>query len=635
MLEVHCIPLYAAASGAVETVLAVARPPLATLDAMTAGVESATGGAQRLGAELIASYLQLESVPYAFAVCGHGNIGLLDAFHDGASGVRVVSMHREDAAGFAADAFFRVAGRPVATITSCGPGSANLTVALGCAFLDSSAVLAITGNVPTTQFNRGPFQELGRHYQADFPSSIRPYVKRSFQATRAEMLPLVLRRAFALMLHGRPGPVNIDVPLDVFRERTSEPLLLPEDWRAGVRDVGAGDPVAVDTAAALLASAERPLIVAGQGVLLAGASERLIALVDATGIPVVTSPNGKGAIDERARHALGAVGRNGTFPANQAARVADVILALGTGFDDRATSAWEPGSTYSIPPTRLIQVDVDPSELGANYPVEVGIAGDAGLVLDQLAEAIAERRRLWADDLAPWHEAVASWQEIWSAETSRPYADGPGIDPRALVHVLREELPVDATVLADVGVHHNWLVQHWQTTGPRTLLQSWGYAAMGFGVAGAIGAKLAAPDRPAVAVCGDGGFLMTAHAVATAVEYELPIVWVVWNNGGYISIRDQQRAYFDGREIATSFRRESTGELHSADFAMLGKSMGARGTRVEARAELAQALRDALAHDGPTVIEAAVPSDIYPAATGGWTLPPLPPSRPTFEPETG
>lgn len=586
-------------------------------------------GEERLGAELIVDYLALERVPYAFTVCGHGNIGLLDAFRDG-EGTKLVSMHREDAAGFAADAYFRVTGRPVATITSCGPGSANLPVALGAALMDSSAFLAISGNVPTSQFNRGPFQELGRHYQADFPSSVRPYVKRSFQPTRPEMLPLALRRAFSLMLLGRPGPVNIDVPLNVFRESTDEPLPLPEDWRHGASGPPAGDAAAVDAAAALLAAAERPLIVAGQGVLLSEASTALLEFAKAAGIPVATSPNGKGAIDERSALALGALGRNGTFPANEAARRADVILALGTGFDDRSTSAWEPGLTYSIPPARLIQVDIDPAELGANYPVEVGVTGDAQVVLHQLAEALSERRRPWPEALTPWHAMIAGWREQWQIESRRPYERGGGLDPRAVIAALRSSLPDEAIVLADVGVHHNWLVQHWETRGPRTLLQSWGFAAMGFGVAGAIGARLAAPDRPTVAVCGDGGFLMTAHAVATAVEYGLPIVWVVWNNTGYISIRDQQRAYFGGREIATSFRLERTGELHSVDFAALAVAMGAAGTRAGSAEELQRCLAEALRRDGPSVIDVDVARDISPAATGGWTLPPLPPSLPTF-----
>src|SRR5919112_2774924 len=304
------------------------------------------------GAEILLEYLIKEGVPYFFGRCGHGNLGLLDAAYDRRDRIKTVSVHHEAAAGFMADAYYRVAHRPVATFTSCGPGSANLPVAIASALQDSSAFLAITGNVPTSQFNRGPFQESGRHYQADFPSVMRPYVKRSFQATRAEQLPLMVRQAFSTMLQGRPGPVHLDVPLNVFAEEAEVEIPEPHDWRANVASHAAGDPAAVERALDLLLTAERPVIVAGHGVELAEASSELASFAEEFGIPVAHTPLGAGVIDARSPLCIGATGRNGTSVANQATRNADVVLALGTRFDDRATSSWLPGYTYRIPPTQ-------------------------------------------------------------------------------------------------------------------------------------------------------------------------------------------------------------------------------------------------------------------------------------------
>jgi acetolactate synthase-1/2/3 large subunit len=318
------------------------------------------------GAAYIADFLVRQQVPYVFGLCGHGVLGLLDGLFDRQTEIKTVSVHHEAVAAFMAEGYFRIAGKPVATYTSCGPGSANIVVAVAAAFADSSAMLNITGNVPTSQWNRGPFQETGRYFQGDFVNVLRPYVKRSFQPTRPEMLPLALRQAFALMTNGRPGPVHLDVPLNVFVEPVDERSAEREDhWPEARWSAPAGDPRAIAEAARLLAEAECPVIVAGHGVELSRAEAALVAYAEAMSIPVATTPFGKGVFDARRPLSLGVTGRNGPYMANAACRNADVILALGTRFDDRATSAWLPGLTYRIPPTRLIHVDIDPNESDA------------------------------------------------------------------------------------------------------------------------------------------------------------------------------------------------------------------------------------------------------------------------------
>jgi acetolactate synthase-1/2/3 large subunit len=580
------------------------------------------------GAELIAEYLISEKVPYVFGLCGHGIVGLMDALEQRADRIRMIGVHHEQVAGYMADAYYRVAHRPAATFTSCGPGSVNLAIALACAMMDSSALVALTGNVPTPQWNRGPFQETYRHHQADFPSVIRPYVKRSFQVPRAEMLPLALRQAFKTAATGRPGPVNVDVPLDVFVEDapgTAVPN--PDDWWHGIDRRSGPSPETARRVLDLLAGAERPVFLVGNGAVLSEASAEIRRLAELLGAPVANTPQGAGLLPADHPLAVGVVGRNGTYSANQATRQADVLLALGARFDDRVSSGWIPGYTFTIPPTRLVQVDIDPEEIGRNYPVHLGVTADVKTFLRAVL-ALAESGGLRHGHDA-WRSQVAAWQQDWVQFNARRYRpDAMPIQPEHLVRTLRQVVPRDAIVLADVGVHHNWLVQQWPVYQPQTLLQSWGFAAMGFAVGGVLGAKLAAPDRRAIAVCGDGGFLMTSNAVATAVEYGIPATWVVWNNSGYVSIRDLQKGAF-GKETTTMFQREATGEPFSPDYAMLARACGADGIRVTAPGELGDALAAAVRSERPTVVDVAV--DVTPpVATGTWQLPPLAHPEPNY-----
>ncbi|HVA94057.1 MAG TPA: thiamine pyrophosphate-binding protein [Candidatus Dormibacteraeota bacterium] len=579
------------------------------------------------GGAYIADFLVQQKVPYVFGVCGHGILGLLDGLFDRRDEIKAISVHHESAAGFMAEAYFRITQKPAATYTSCGPGSANLILAIAAAFSDSSAMLNITGNVPTGQWNRGPFQETGRYFQGDFVNVLRPYVKRSFQPTRADMLPLALRQAFALMTNGRPGPVHIDVPLNVFVEPVDEKAAdRDKDWPLTEYSRPVASPAAVEQALRLLRGAERPVIVAGHGVELSNAEPELLAFAEAFRIPVATTPFGKGVFDPRHPLSLGTTGRNGSYPANAACRNADVILALGTRFDDRATSAWLPGFTYNIPPSKLIHVDIDPTEIGRNFRPEMGIVSDAKLMLQQLLAAPSA-----AIHHDAWLERIAGWRKRWEAAVVPPRtSDAIPIRPERAVADLRRVVPEDGIVLCDVGLHHNWLVAEYEAWKPRTFLQTWGFASMGFAVAGSVGAKLAAPDKPVVALCGDGAFMMNNTAVLTAVEYQIPVVWVVWNNIGYCSIRNQQSGYFGkGREIAVSFT-DPSGNLFSADYAMLARSMGAEGHTVEKAADLAPQLEAAIRSGRPTVLDVRIDRETPMLATGSWDLPPLPHPMPNF-----
>jgi acetolactate synthase-1/2/3 large subunit len=578
------------------------------------------------GGQMIVDYLVQERVPYLFGLCGHGNISFIDALYERAAEIRTLSVHHESVAGFMADVYYRVAGRPVGTFTSCGPGSANLPISLANAFFDSVPFLAVTGNVPTSQFNRGAFQETYRHHQADFPSTVRAYCKRVFQPTRADMMPVAVRQAWKTMLTGRPGPVVLDVPFDVFKEETELEAPRAAEWNANVSSRCGADPEGVERAVDMLLGAERPLILVGQGVKYGGATRELTALAERLQLPVAWSASGVGAVDARHPLALGLVSRSGSYQANHAARQADVLLALGVRFDDRTSSSWIPGYSFSIPPTKLIHVDIDPDEIARNYPVALGLMADVRTFVRQVVGEL-DRRRL-PHEVAPtrpaWLRAIADYRREWERFVAPGFVeDSTPIPPQRAAHEIDKALPEHAILVSDIGVHHNWLVQFCHPRRPDSLVGSMGFGAMGFGVAGVLGAKLAAPERPCVSVCGDGAFLMHASVLGTAVEYGIPAVWVVWNNCAYASIRGLQRGYLGGRELVTEFRHPGTGEPYSPDFAAMARAAGVEGLRVEKAAELGEAIEQAIRAERPYLIDASIAGDANPGGAGVWELPGL------------
>ena len=580
------------------------------------------------GAELITEYLIRSRIPYVFGICGHGNVGMLDALYDARDRIKLVSPRHEQVAGHMADAYFRVRHEPVATLTSCGPGSANIVMPLAVALSDSSALLAITANVPTSQFNRSPFQEVNRHYQADLVNVIRPVVKRSFQPTRVDMLPLALRQATTTMLSGRPGPVNVDVPYNVFQE-ADDVELPPAAPPFGTQRSGAS-PGQVAAALEMILQSKRPVFFVGHGVTLSEASAELTETAHKLGVPVIASPNGFGCLDMTDPLSLGFIGRNGAYPANEAGRRADLVIAVGARFDDRSASSWLPGYSWNFPHCKLIHVDVDPDEIGRNYPPDLGILADARTFLRQLLTEL-ERRPAKRDALKDWHTDIEQWQADWETYTRPNFAiHASPIRPERVVADCQAVLPETAILACDVGVNHNWYMQFWKARRPQTMLNSWGFSGMGFGTAGALGAKLAAPERPVVAIAGDGCFTMVPHVLCTAVEYDIPVVWLIWNNFSWASIRDIQYGMFGGREIGTAFYRGSNNTPYNPDFAAWARAAGAEGVTVAKSEDLRGALEHAIASNKPFVLDVHVDANVHPPATGAWQLPPTPYNEPVF-----
>ncbi|HTE75165.1 MAG TPA: thiamine pyrophosphate-binding protein [Xanthobacteraceae bacterium] len=583
------------------------------------------------GAELITEYLIANGIPYVFGICGHGNVGLLDPLYQARDRIKLISPRHEQVAAHMADAYFRVRHEPVATLTSCGPGSCNIIMPLACALSDSSALLAITANVPTSQFNRSPFQEINRHYQADFVNIVRPVVKRSFQPTRVDMLPLALRQAMTAMLSGRPGPVNLDVPFNVFQEE--DEVEVPASAAPLNAQRSGASPEEVSRAFAMILAARRPVIFIGHGVTLSEASRELTEFTKTLGIPVISSPNGMGCIDMVDPLSLGFIGRNGAFPANEAGRRADLVIAIGARFDDRSASSWLPGYSWNFPNTKLIHVDIDPAELGRNYPPDLPLAADARTFLRQLLTELEQRGADHATRSAtkPWLAEIAEWRAAWDEFVRPNFAlHSSPMRPERVVADCQSVIPPDGIICCDVGVSHNWYMQFWKARRPQTMLNSWGFSGMGFGAAGALGAKLAAPDRPVVAVTGDGCFTMVPHVLCTAVEYNIPVVWVIWNNFGWVSIRDIQLGMFGGREHGTMFHQGANKKPYNPDFTAWAKASGVDALTVSKSEDFAGALEHAIRANKPFVLDVHVDAEVRPPSTGAWQLPPTPHKEPVF-----
>ena len=586
-----------------------------------------TGSNEMRGTDIIAEYLIKEKVPYILGYAGHGAIGLLDGLYKQTDRIRHISPRIEQAGGFMADVYYRLTGQPLAVYTSTGPGPMNMMISVANAFYDCSAFFLITGQVPTTQFNTGALQDDYR-YHGDMSSMFAPIVKKSWRIRKVEDLVKALPDAFSMMRSGRPGPVHFDMPYDLYMRTAPvsapDPNAHPLNWRTTVADE------TIEKALNLLTSSQRPLILAGGGVRVARAYEELKALAEQLEIPVYTSFMGKSALPSDHRLNLGVAGVWGEYPATEAARSADVILAIGARFNDLHTGSWIPGYVYNIPPTRLIQVDIDPDEIGRNYPVEIGIVGDAKAFLAQAARiARAKGNRLGYG--SPWLKEIEGWRADWRnfCEPFERSSEVP-IEPRRMMADMNKISPPDTVMVDDVGNCQVWSEQYWKPKAPGLHLTAGGFAAMGFGVAGVMGARLARPDSPCVTLCGDGGFMMMSHVIATSVEYNLPAVWVLQNNYAIGCIRDLQRFYHDGREIGTSFVNERTGKLWNPDFAKMAEAMGGRGIRVEHPDQFGDAYREAIRSDIPTVIDVVINRDTTMPVIGTWQMPPIPEVQPTF-----
>jgi acetolactate synthase-1/2/3 large subunit len=575
------------------------------------------------GGEIVAEYLIKESVPYAVGIPGHGNLGLVDALKDRQDRISVIQVRHEQSAAHLADGYFRACGKPLAVFTSIGPGAANLAIGAATAFVDSTAMVIFTGETHSYSYGRGIFQEIERHVWADFYNMMRPIVKRTWNVTRTDQLQRVLPDAFRWALTGRPGPVHMTLPMDIQADAVEIEIPDPAKRRPFGRI--RADPDRILEAAKLVVKSQRPVIVAGGGVILADGSEELVSLAEYIGSPVITTFMGKGAIPED--HPLTAFygGAKGSDVGNKITREADVIIAVGCRFSDQSTSSYRPAVTYSIPPTKLIHIDIDPAEIGKNYPTDVGIVGDAKTALMDLLEAIRRLAQKKEYETSTYFRELTKARDNWLAKIKGLQKTvGGKITLSLFLKELRESLNRKTILVGSAGHPQAQLFQEFPVYEPRTHISSGGFSTMGWCIPAALGAKLARPDRPVVSIGGDGDFFMCGHELATAVQHDIQIIHCLVNNQMFGSIRDLQIDKFGkGRDYATEFIDKS-GKRYTPDFVKIAEAYGCNAERVEKPGELKNAIKESMESGKPSVIEAMVAIE-HPysegLSTGWWDVP--------------
>jgi acetolactate synthase-1/2/3 large subunit len=569
---------------------------------------------KKLISEQLVKYLEDRGVEYLFGLCGHTNIAVLAAMKD--SKLKFVNTRHEQIAAHIADGYARAKKTTAVVLSHLGPGLTNASTGVANAALDSIPMVVIAGDIPSHYYGKHPHQEVNLHGDAQQSEIYRPFVKRVWRVERPDLFPEILSKAFQLAESGRPGPVLISVPMDIFSMEVDTRLFerLAHHTTA-LSKPSIDDPTAERIIRTLMA-AERPVIYAGGGVLLADAADELRAFAEHLSIPVAHSLMGKGALPDDHPLTLGMTGFWGTKFVNDQCLNADWVVGLGTSFKEADCSSWEPEFTFSFPPSKLIHVDIDSNEIGRNFPAEIGVVADLKMAL-QVLTRVARRLLPEGRSNAALLDRIADYRAEFVAGNRELVAkDVYPLQPERILATVRKVLPRDAIITTDVGWNKNGVGQQFPVYTPGSILTPGGYATMGFGAPAAIGAKLACPDRVVVALVGDGGFGQNPSVLATAVEMGVPVVWVVMNNGAYGTIAGLQMAHY-GTTIGCIFRCGD--EAYSPDFAAIARAYGAEGAKISTAAEFEDVLQRAVASKRPFVIDVAMLNNPVPTA-GHWNI---------------
>ncbi len=575
------------------------------------------------GGEIVVEYLINQGVPYVAAIPGHGCLGLVDALLKRRRRISLIQCKQEMSGVHLADGYYRVTKKPLAVITSIGPGAINTAIGAATAYVDSTAVMIITGSTHTYMRGRGVLQEIERTQDSNFARMMEPVTKRCWRVDTVDQVPTVMHRAYNLMMTGRRGPVLIDMPMDVQCDSVEAHIPGQKDHLPD--GSAAGDAQSVREAARLLSGAKRPVILAGGGVAAGGAEKVLVEFAEALGAAVITTMQGKGCFPED--HPLYAwhAGSKGTTCGNYLAAHADVLLAVGARFADETASSYRHGVSFSIPPTKLVHIDIDPSEIGKNYPVEVGITGDARMTLEALLDELKPEVEGRNYMRLPYFADILKAKEKWTRHVRRLQKSGrvPVTISRALKEI-RDFLRPDAFVVTGSGNSQAQILQEFPFFEPGTFVTTGGFSTMGFSLPAALGVKLAHPKRQVAAVVGDGDFMMTMQEMHTAAQLGVDVLIIVLNNQGWISIKDLQMGALGARRgFGTDFL-DSRGDLYSPDFKACAEAFGLHGERVNKAEEIRAALSRAHSSGGPSLVEIIVNRD-YPysgsPAVGWWDVP--------------
>ncbi|MEE8322228.1 MAG: biosynthetic-type acetolactate synthase large subunit [Candidatus Bathyarchaeia archaeon] len=549
------------------------------------------------GAQAIIEALKKEKVNHIFGISGGAVLPIYDVLYD--AEIRNILAKHEQCAGHMADGYARVSGLPGVCIATSGPGATNLVTGIANAYMDSSPVVSITGQVTRAAIGKDAFQE------ADIVGITTPITKYVTQVKRTEDIPKVFKTAFYIATSGRPGPVLVDVPKDIQQHSTDFEFHDSITLR-GYKPRDNPHPVQVKRAAEMLVKAEHPMILAGGGVIISNASRDLLKLAELMMLPVATTLMGKGSIPETHPLSLGMVGMHGMAQANTLILESDVLLAVGARFSDRTTARVD----GFCPDTQIIHIDIDSAEIGKNVKIDLPIVADAGKTLREIYKLVVKKEM--TNEKSPWHSRIQQVREHYTSELER---DSQSITAPAIIRSLRALLPNNAIIATEVGQNQMWAALHFQSLEPRTFLSSGGLGTMGFGFPAAIGAKVAKPDVPVVDIAGDGSFIMSAQELATSVLEEIPVIVVVLNNSMLGMVAQWQRIFYN--------RRYSGTMLHdSPDFVKLAEAFGAQGIRIGSLDEFSQAVKNGLTSDVTTVIDVPISPEenVYPMIPSGKTL---------------
>jgi acetolactate synthase-1/2/3 large subunit len=546
------------------------------------------------GSEMLLRSLLLEGVECVFGYPGGAVLYIYDAMHGNPDFRHLLTRH-EQGAIHAADGYARSTGKVGVCIATSGPGATNLVTGIATAYMDSVPLVIITGNVPTSAIGTDAFQE------ADITGITMPITKHSYLVRDVRELPRIVHEAFHIANTGRKGPVLIDIPKDVSAQ--TAPFIWKEEINLrGYNPTVMPNKLQVERLLKAIEQSERPVILAGAGVIHAGASEELMEFVRKTKIPVVTTLLGLGGFPSGHEMWIGMPGMHGCYAANKALQGCDLLISIGARFDDRVTMKVQ----GFAPHAKIAHIDVDPAEIGKTVPTEIPCVGDIKVVL-QLAAQKAKPAKS-----AQWLETIRDWKQ------SHPLAYRPSdteIKPQFVVEMISETTKGEAIITTDVGQHQMWVAQYYKFTRPRSLITSGGLGTMGFGFPSAIGAKIGNPDRLVVSINGDGGMQMCAQELAICAIHNIPVKIVVLNNTVLGMVRQWQEIIYDERYSHIDL-------AGSPDFVKLAEAYGVKGLRAKTPDEARKVWQEALDTPGPVLVEFVIPKfeNVYPMVTQGNTL---------------
>ena len=545
------------------------------------------------GAQIVLESLRREGVDTIFGYPGGTILPLYDTlpqFPD----IKHILVRHEQGAAHMADGYARATGKLGVCLGTSGPGATNLVTGICTSWMDSTPVLALTGNVSRSLLGRDGFQE------ADITGITQPITKHNYLVMQPQDIALSIREAVHISMTGRKGPTHVDIPKDVFQEETE--FDWPEEVRLrGYKPTLEGHPGMIKRAAELIDQSKKPIIIAGHGVIWGEAGKELVELAEKAQIPVITTFLGIGGFPESHPLSYGWLGMHGMFYANHAADKADLVIGVGMRFDDRAMGRFKDFN----PGVKIIHIDIDPAEIGKNFNTAVPIVGDVKRVLPKLAEAAKQNTHgewiKWIDQMREDHPSL----EI--RESRRML-------PQQVMRSIYEETKGQATIVTGVGQHQMWAGQHYIYSRPRQLISSGGLGTMGFELPAAIGAQVGTPDAEVWAICGDGGFQMTLQELAVCVDQQLPIKIAIFNNGYLGMVRQWQQLFYDKNFVSVA--------MTQPDFCKLADAYGIRAIRIETKAEVGPAIREARAYKGPILLDFRIDQEenVWPMVPAGASL---------------